>query len=85
MPYDRFVRTGLFGAVITAICCFTPLLVGALTAAGMAAAIAWLDIILLPLLGLFLGMLFFGLAGKAREKAREAETSRADSSNSSDN
>lgn len=84
MPYDRFVRTGIFGTLITAICCFTPLLAGTLTAAGMAAAIAWLDIVLLPLLGLFLGILFFGLAGKAREKARAAETSRAESSNSSD-
>lgn len=84
MPYDRFVRTGLFGTLITAICCFTPLLVGALTAAGMAAAIPWLDVVLLPLLGLFLGIMFFGLAGKAREKAREAETSRADSSTASD-
>ena len=41
------------GAGITALCCFTPVAVIALGAAGAGAAVAWLDSVLLPALILF--------------------------------
>ena len=48
------LRTGIIGAAIAAICCFTPLLVVILAALGASAAVAWLDFVLLPALAFFL-------------------------------
>ena len=56
MTRRAWLRTGLWGAGITAICCFTPLLVWILAGVGLSAAIVWLDWVLFPLLALFLGM-----------------------------
>lgn len=50
---DRgLLKTGLTGSAVAALCCFTPVLV--LGAIGLAALTPWLDIVLLPLLVLFL-------------------------------
>lgn len=57
----RCVAWGGLGAAIAAICCFTPILVVALTAAGLAAAVAWLDLVLLPLLAVCLVIMGVGL------------------------
>ncbi|PIP96701.1 MAG: hypothetical protein COW75_10390 [Rhodobacterales bacterium CG18_big_fil_WC_8_21_14_2_50_71_9] len=54
MAADPLLKLGVAGAGVTALCCFTPVLVIALGAAGMGAAIVWLDLILLPMLGFFL-------------------------------
>jgi mercuric ion transport protein len=56
----KCLRTGLWGSVIAAICCFTPVLVVALGLAGMAAVIPYLDMVLFPLLGLFLMLAAYG-------------------------
>jgi mercuric ion transport protein len=54
---DRtLLRTGIVGAVVAAICCFTPLLVVLLGIVGLSAWRAWLDYVLLPALVLFLGL-----------------------------
>ena len=57
---NRLTKTGLFGAVITAICCFTPILVWILAGAGLAGAVAYLDLVLLPLLGVFILLAIWG-------------------------
>ena len=62
----RLFRIGAVGTVITALCCFTPLLVIGLTSLGFASAIAYLDMILLPLLGIFALLLAFALMQKVR-------------------
>ena len=62
----RLFRIGAVGTVITALCCFTPLLVIGLTSLGFAGAIAYLDMILLPLLGIFALLLAFALMQKVR-------------------
>jgi len=54
MAADPLLKLGVAGAGVTALCCFTPVLVIGLGAAGMGAAIIWLDLILLPMLGFFL-------------------------------
>jgi len=52
---DRgLLKTGLTGSAVAALCCFTPVLVLGLGAIGLAALTPWLDIVLLPLLVLFL-------------------------------
>ena len=56
---DRLLKVAVIGLVVTALCCFTPILVVVLTAIGLTAAVAWLDMILLPLLGLFAALSIF--------------------------
>jgi mercuric ion transport protein len=56
MTDKGFLRVGMIGAVVTALCCFTPVLVLVLGAAGLSAAIGWLDYVLWPALVLFLGL-----------------------------
>lgn len=55
-------KAGLWGSVIAAICCFTPVLVIALGVVGMAAVTPYLDFMLLPLLGFFLLLAVYGWA-----------------------
>ena len=53
---DRtLVRAGVVGAVVAAICCFTPVLVIGLGVAGLSAWLGWLDYVLLPALFLSWG------------------------------
>ena len=61
MQGNKFCWYGGIGAVITALCCFTPLLVIGLTLGGAAAIIGYLDYILLPLLAFFVGLTGYGL------------------------
>ena len=55
------LRTGIIGSSITAICCFTPILVVIFTAIGLAAIVGYLDYVLFPLLAIFLGMMIWGI------------------------
>lgn len=57
---SKLLKTGIVGTIITAICCFTPLLVWALSAIGLASLVGYLDIVLLPLLGLSVVLLVIG-------------------------
>ena len=45
---NRMFWTGTLGAVLAAVCCFTPALT--LTLAALGLTLAWLDYVLLPLL-----------------------------------
>jgi mercuric ion transport protein len=56
MTEKSLMRVGIIGAVVAALCCFTPVLVVLLAAVGLSAAIGWLDYVLLPTLVLFLGL-----------------------------
>jgi mercuric ion transport protein len=67
---DRGLLTsGVIGTVLTAVCCFTPLLVVAFGWLGLSAWVGWLDIVLLPLLGLFICIFVFALLRLARRRA----------------
>ena len=55
------LKIGVAGSIITAICCFTPLLVLIFGVVGLSSLIGLLDPILLPALGLFLLMVGYGL------------------------
>lgn len=67
------IGIGGVGALVTALCCFTPVLVIALGAIGAGAAVAYLDMVLLPLLGLFLLMLLVGLLRYRHARAPSVE------------
>ena len=66
---DRgLLKLGIIGTIVAAVCCFTPVLVVLLGVIGLAAAIAWLDLFLLPALGIFL--VITGYALWQQHKAR---------------
>ncbi len=56
MKDKTLLRTGLFGSVVAAICCFTPLLVLVVVGVGASALVGWLDYALFPLLFASLGV-----------------------------
>ncbi len=51
---NKLLSIGIIGTIITALCCFTPLLVWVLPIFGLTAIIAYLDIFLLPALAIFM-------------------------------
>ena len=55
------LKIGIIGTIVTAICCFTPVLVLLLSAIGLAALTGWLDLMLLPALAIFIIMTGYGL------------------------
>jgi mercuric ion transport protein len=57
----KLLCTGIGGSVVTAICCFTPILVVLLGAVGLSAWLGWIDYVLLPALGLFLLLTVYAL------------------------
>jgi mercuric ion transport protein len=59
---DRgLLGVGIIGTAVTALCCFTPVLVLLLGAVGFAAAIGWLDYVVFPALVVFVGLTVFAL------------------------
>jgi mercuric ion transport protein len=53
---NRFglIKFGVIGTVVTALCCFTPVLVVLLGAIGLSALVGYLDLALFPVLGFFI-------------------------------
>ena len=64
------LKIGIVGTIVAAICCFTPALVLLFGAIGLGAFIGWLDIVLLPIL-----VLFILITGYALWKRRTATSS----------
>jgi mercuric ion transport protein len=62
----RMIRLGAIGTIVTAVCCFTPALAIVLGALGAAGAVAYLDPVLIPLLGLSVLVLIVGLVRRER-------------------
>ena len=61
MNERSLLRVGIIGTVVAALCCFTPLLVVLLGAVGLSAMVGWLDYVLLPALGIFIGITAYAL------------------------
>lgn len=55
------ILTGVVGTVILALCCFTPVLVVLLGVVGLSAMLGWLDYVLLPALGYFIGLTVYAV------------------------
>ena len=54
MQEKTLLRVGIIGAIIAAICCFTPALVILMGVIGLSSVVGMLDIVLLPALAVFL-------------------------------
>lgn len=65
---NRVFWTGVTGSLIAALCCFTPILVLLLGAVGLGALIGYLDYVLLPALGVFLGLTVYGLSRRRQTR-----------------
>jgi mercuric ion transport protein len=61
MSERRWLRIGIGGSTVAAICCFTPALAVVLGAIGLSAWLLWLDYVLLPALVVFLGITAYAL------------------------
>jgi len=47
------LKVGIVGTLLTALCCFTPILVVFLSSIGLSAIVGWLDYVLVPALAFF--------------------------------
>jgi len=66
---EKCFQAGLWGLIVAAICCFTPVLIITLGFVGLAAITPYLDYVLFPLLGLFLLLAIYGWSQKKRTGA----------------
>jgi mercuric ion transport protein len=57
----NILKTGVGGVVVSALCCFTPILVIVLGATGLTAWLLWLDYVLFPIMALSMGLVAYGL------------------------
>ncbi|WP_422369066.1 mercury resistance system transport protein MerF [Pelagibius sp.] len=69
MADRRLLKIGVVGTVVTALCCFTPLLVVLLGGLGLSAWIGVLDYVLLPVLAFFIGLTVYAFRKSNRSKA----------------
>lgn len=60
-PKSWLLRLGIVGTIVSALCCFTPLLVVLLGAVGLAAVVGRLDLVLFPALGGFVLLTAYAL------------------------
>jgi mercuric ion transport protein len=70
----KILKVGLIGAVVAAICCFTPALVVLLGVLGLSHLAGLLDYVLLPALLVFVGLIVYALIRKSRAAAQRAES-----------
>jgi len=66
MTDKGILTTGIIGAVIAALCCFTPILVVLLGVVGLSAMVGYLDYVLLPSLAFFVLLTIYALWRRQR-------------------
>ncbi len=70
------LRVGAIGAVVAALCCFTPVLAVLLGVVGLSALTGYLDYVLFPALGAFVGLIFYALHRQRRADACRSSVER---------
>lgn len=66
MKNSTIMKTGIIGTIVAALCCFTPVLVILLGAVGLSALTGYLDMVLLPALAIFIGLVIYAAVRKNR-------------------
>ena len=69
MDDRKLLGIGVVGAVIAALCCFTPLLVVLLAAAGLSAAVGYLDFVRLPAMAAFAAITVYAVVRRRGARA----------------
>ncbi len=72
MSNKSLLTIGFAGTVITALCCFTPLLVVILGSVGLTALVGYLDIVLLPALAIFVAITLYALWQRRKHSVSSA-------------
>ena len=62
----RLLTTGIVGIIITALCCFTPVLAVLFSVVGLSALLGWLDIVLFPALAFFIALTIYAIWRRQR-------------------
>jgi len=65
MDNKKLFKIGIVGTIITALCCFTPLLVVIFSTLGISSLIGLTDFVLLPALALFIVLTVYSFRKKA--------------------
>ena len=73
MSEPKLLKIGIIGAIIAALCCFTPVLVVLLGTVGLSAALGWLDYVLFPALAFFVGLTIYAVYRRRRRQAQTLE------------
>lgn len=66
----KLIATGIVGTVIAALCCFTPVLLGAV---GLSAWLGWLDYVLLPALAFFVALTVYAVWRRQRRQTTRTD------------
>ena len=66
MPSDPFLKTGVIGSLIAALCCATPVLAVLLGALGLGWMVGYIDVVVLPIMVIFLGLVGYALWRRAK-------------------
>jgi len=67
MKNDNLYKLGIYGTVVAALCCFTPILVILFGVVGLSAFIGLLDYVLFPALAFFLIITGYALWKRQRQ------------------
>ena len=67
MQHDRFLKTGVIGSLIAALCCATPVLAALLGMIGLGWLASYTDYVVLPVLVLCLGLIGYALWHKTKK------------------
>src|SRR5438876_10211324 len=69
----KLIGAGVAGALLSMLCCFTPVLVIVLSALGLTAFVAKLDYVLVPVFGASIALMIFALVRQiGRASCRES-------------
>jgi len=71
MKSSTLLKTGVVGIVISALCCFTPVLVLILGGIGLAAWVGYLDYVLMPALLFFVGLTLYAVSRRNKTACKE--------------
>jgi len=75
MNDKTWLKTGIIGSVIAALCCFTPILVILFGVVGLSALVGYLDYVLFPALGLFILITLYALWRRKTGRSCEVSSS----------
>ena len=65
MKNNRLFKVGIVGSIISALCCFTPVLVVLFSAVGLSSMLGLIDYIVLPALAVFVLLTIYAMLKKA--------------------
>lgn len=65
MKNNRLFKVGIVGSIISALCCFTPVLVVLFSAVGLSSMLGLIDYIVLPALAVFVLLTIYAVLKKA--------------------